>query len=103
MRFWSTVQWNSHGVSKYTGDSDVCQETQGTVVSHNAVFEPPHGNGEGNEVQTTTEKVKQGGGKMEGSDRGTGTGMDMNFVFKYMCLITYVSLLLGVIDCADTE
>lgn len=40
---------------------------------------------------------------MEGSDRGTGTGMDMNFVFKYMCLITYVSLLLGVIDCADTE
>lgn len=40
---------------------------------------------------------------MEGSDRGTGTSMDMNFVFKYMCLITYVSLLLGVIECADTE
>lgn len=71
------------------------------MVSRNAVFEPPHGNGEGNEVQTTTEKVKRGGGKMEGSDRGTGTGMDMNFVFKYMCLITYVSLLLSVIDCAD--
>lgn len=31
---------------------------RGLVVSRNAVFEPPHGNGEGNEVETTTEKVK---------------------------------------------
>lgn len=41
--------------------------------------------------------------KEEGSDRGTGIGMDMNFVFKYMCLITYVSSLLSVIDCGDRE
>lgn len=32
--------------------------TRGTVVSRNVVSEPPHGNGEGNEVETTTEKVK---------------------------------------------
>ena len=41
--------------------------------------------------------------KKEGTDRGTGTGMDMNLVFKYMCLITYVSLLLRVIDCGDRD
>lgn len=39
----------------------------------------------------------------EGSDGGTGFGMDMNCVFKYMCLITYVSLLLSVIECGDIE
>lgn len=36
--------------------------------------------------------------KEEGSDRGTGAGMDMNFVFKYMCLISYVSVLLRVME-----
>lgn len=37
-----------------------------------------------------------------GSDRDTVVGMDMNFVFKCMCLITYVSSLLNVIDCGNT-
>lgn len=37
--------------------------------------------------------------KEEGSDRGTSAGMDMNFVFKYMCLITYVRVLLRAIGC----
>lgn len=40
--------------------------------------------------------------KKEGSDGGRGVGMDI-FFFKYMCLITYVSLLLSVIDCGDRE
>lgn len=41
--------------------------------------------------------------KEEGSVRSTGTGMDMNFVFKYMCLIMYVKVLLRVIGCVEWE
>lgn len=41
--------------------------------------------------------------KEEDSDRGTCTGMDMNFVFKYMRLITYGSLLLRMIDYGDRD
>lgn len=39
--------------------------------------------------------------KEEGSDGGTGACMDMNFVFKYMCLITYVRVRLRVIGCGE--
>lgn len=41
--------------------------------------------------------------KEEGSDRSTGARMDMNFVFKYMCLITYVRVLLRAIGCGEWE
>lgn len=57
------------------------QQTQGTVVSHNATFEPPHGNGEGNKVETTTEEIKMGMWQDEDSEEAhAGARMDMNFV-----------------------
>lgn len=95
-RIWSTVQWKALLCFKVNWRQLCMPADSGDCSIPQCCIWTPTWEWRGKWSRDNYRESEMRRWKEEGSDRGTGARMDMNFVFKYMCLIMYVSLLLRV-------
>lgn len=90
MRIWSAVRWTAPLCFEVNWKQwCICLGTQGTVVSCKAIFEPPHGNGDGTDCKNLQRKWNEEV-EMEGNDRSAGHKFCFQlYVSHYVCVSTF--------------
>lgn len=101
MRIWSTVQWKVLLCFKVNWRQWCMPGDSGDWGIPQCRIWTPTWEWRGNEVETTTEKVKWGGGNRKVVIEAQALVWTWIFFFKYMCLIMYVRVLLRVIGCGE--